>query len=282
MEEQKKYYVYRFKNKEDTIVYVGRTIDLANRFKQHEHLTADVVKIEHIECSSEAEMVWKEIYYINLYYNNKSTNTLDVYTNEKMQDIGLKDKWKEYNYFSNMTSIDDNIEQQYNKYVLNFPQLNYKKLITIVDHKINDIGNNLYALSEKWFKDNPNYVKQLKNNILNYYMNIVKDKDKSKCLWTTYIQYYNDLKGKGYTKCFYYTNKNSNQEHSDKIYLAYLENNFMNNGQLNSLTQDQYALTHLLQFIINSGIKDGKEIIIYIPSSRMRKLLTDWINKQTN
>lgn len=266
------YYVYRFKNDKDIIVYVGRTINLENRFKRHEHLTQDVVKIEYIKCSSEAEMVWKEIYYINLYYNELSTNTLDVYQNEKMQDIGLQDNWKEYIYFSKIHN-DMNDE-------LIIPYLNYKELITIIDHyKLNSIGDNIYALSEKWFKDNPDQVRQLKNNILNYYMNIIKDKDKNKkCLWTTYMQYYNELKGKGYTKGFYYTDYSKNK---DKIYLAYLENNFANNGLQNDLTQDQYALTCILQFLFKSGLKDGKRITVYIPSKRMRELLINWIEKQT-
>lgn len=268
------YYVYRFKNNKDIIIYVGKTINLENRFKQHEHLTSDVEKIEYIECSSEAEMVWKEIYYINLYYNELSKNILDVYKNEKMQNIGLKDSWKEYTPFSN----------RLNKVMIDefaIPHLNYKELITIIDHyKLNSIGDNMYALSEKWFKDNPYRVKQLKNNIFNYYMNIIKDKDKAeKCLWITYIQYYNNLKGKGYTKGFYYTKYNKSK-YKDKIYLAYIENNFMNNNLQSNLTQDQYALTCILQFLFKSGLRDGKRITVYVPSKRMRNLLIDWIEAQ--
>ena len=66
---ERKYYVYRFFNKDNVITYVGRTIDLYKRFLQHDHLTDEVAKIEYIECDSEAEMAWKEVYYINLYYN---------------------------------------------------------------------------------------------------------------------------------------------------------------------------------------------------------------------
>lgn len=68
------YYVYRFKNKDDVIVYVGRTVNLKQRFLQHDHLTDEVKAIEYIECNTEADMIWKEIYYINLYYNKLSTN----------------------------------------------------------------------------------------------------------------------------------------------------------------------------------------------------------------
>ena len=92
------------------------------------------------------------------------------------------------------------------------------------------------------------------------------------------MPHYDDLKGKGYTKGFYYNKKNSG--YKDKIYLAYLENNFIGVNQSSNLTQDQYALTCLLEFIFKSGIRDGKRITVYIPSKRMRKLLESWIREQ--
>ena len=44
------------------------------------------------------------------------------------------------------------------------------------------------------------------------------------------------------------------------------------------VNEDGYALSTMLQWIWRSAIRDGKEINIYIPSKRMRTLLTDWIN----
>ena len=89
-----KYYVYRFKDKNDNILYVGRTHDLKRRFYQHSHLTDNIVTIEYIECPTETDMVIKEIYYINLYFNEKSTNAKDVY--DKPSDFGFNDKWIKY------------------------------------------------------------------------------------------------------------------------------------------------------------------------------------------
>lgn len=94
MEEQKTYYVYRFKDNKENILYVGRTHNLEQRFRQHEHLTDNITKIEYIECLSETDMVIKEIYYINLYINDNSTNVKDVY--DKPIDYGFNDEWKEY------------------------------------------------------------------------------------------------------------------------------------------------------------------------------------------
>lgn len=273
MKEQNKYYVYRFKDQNDNIVYVGRTKNLLQRLHSHEQLD-QVCKVEYIQCSSEAEMVWKEIYYINLYYNEFSRNKSDVYQNEPMKDIGLKDTWR--HCWHNHVIDHENNYENFEKHFENLHMENYKELITIVDHeKLNAIGDSKYALSEKWFRDNPEKVKQLKNNVLNYFMNIIKDNDKNnKCLWITYPMYYDALKGKGYTKGYYYRNS----ENIDRVYLAYLENNFIANNSSNN--QDAYALSHLLSFLFQSGIRDGKRITVYIPSSRMRSLLENWIEEQ--
>lgn len=89
-----KYYVYRFKDKNDNILYVGRTHNLKKRFNQHSHLTDNIVTIEYIECAAETDMVIKEIYYINLYFNENSTNIKDIY--DKPSDLGFNDKWIKY------------------------------------------------------------------------------------------------------------------------------------------------------------------------------------------
>ena len=43
------------------------------------------------------------------------------------------------------------------------------------------------------------------------------------------------------------------------------------------ITENQYALTKLLQFMFKSALSKGNEIWIYIPSKRMRNLLNSWI-----
>lgn len=103
-----KFYVYRFKDKNDNILYVGKTHDLKQRFRNHEHLTDNVITIEYIECQTETEMTIKEIYYINLYYNENSTNVKDVY--DKPSDLGFKDRWIKYEYKHN-----NNNELDYDK-----------------------------------------------------------------------------------------------------------------------------------------------------------------------
>ena len=172
---ERKYYVYRFLNKQNIIVYVGRTGNLHQRFLQHEHLTDDIERIEYIECDSEAEMAWKEIYYINLYYNDLSTNISDVYLNGKMKDIGLNDKWKRYKYDHQLKNKDIGLLERYNKYVIEVPDHDYKSLIHIIDHeKLNAIGKDKFAISQKWFNDHKydGLVDKLRRNTTNFFRNI--------------------------------------------------------------------------------------------------------------
>lgn len=74
-----KYYVYRFVNKDDVIVYVGSSTNMTKRFLNHMQLQDDIDRIEFIECESEAEMAWKEVYYINLFYNSLSKNKNNIF-----------------------------------------------------------------------------------------------------------------------------------------------------------------------------------------------------------
>ncbi len=90
-------------------------------FIQHYHLNEDVVKIEYIECQTEADMVWREIYYINLYYNEMSTNISDVYDNGKITNMYLEDKWIEYKIAPPQRVLKNNLlVENYTKHVLNF------------------------------------------------------------------------------------------------------------------------------------------------------------------
>lgn len=280
---KQKFYVYRFKNAEEIILYVGRTKNLTQRFKQHEHLTSDVVRIEYIECSSEAEMVWKEIYYINLFYNELSTNTADVYNNGKITDINLNDTWIEYNTeLLTQSRVDYNISlNTYNSFLEDIPKYDYKNLIHILDYyKMNEIGKDKHALSEKWFSTNNELTKKIKNNSINFFRNIRKCYSQQ-ILWTCYNKEL--IKAQGYTKGYVglYEYNNIKGLYHERTELAYLANVFYPVNIKNpELTDDQYALYNLLNFIFQSGLYYGKEINIYIPSKRMRTLLEKWINEQ--
>ena len=44
------------------------------------------------------------------------------------------------------------------------------------------------------------------------------------------------------------------------------------------LNQDLWALSELIQWVWRGCIRDSKEMNLYIPSYRMRGLITDWLD----
>ena len=284
---ERKYYVYRFLNKDNVITYVGRTVDLYKRFLQHDHLTDKVARIEYIECDSKAEMAWKEVYYINLYYNELSTNISDVYLGGQMKDIGLNDKWKRYKYQYQPGNRDIGTLEKYNKYVVDVPNYDYKSLIHIIDHeKLNEIAKDKYAITQKWFNEHKydGLVDQLRRSVVNFFCNLTPNGNSNSThnnLWTTYEEFREEIKGKGFVKAFTYLSDDTEKDYSDRTNLEYIANIFypvtiQNNFEV---TENQYALTELLQFMFKSALSKGNEIWIYIPSKRMRNLLKSWVEK---
>jgi len=78
------YCVYRFKDEDDNILYVGKTSNIHKRMKQHfidkstlqSYVYNKVNKIEYIVCNNEQDMTEKEKYFISKYKNTIYNKTL--------------------------------------------------------------------------------------------------------------------------------------------------------------------------------------------------------------
>ena len=46
--------------------------------------------------------------------------------------------------------------------------------------------------------------------------------------------------------------------------------------------EDIWALSELIQWLFRSAIREEKEVNLYMPSSRMRSLLKDWLDSCTD
>lgn len=46
------------------------------------------------------------------------------------------------------------------------------------------------------------------------------------------------------------------------------------------MNEDVFALSEMVQWIWRSAIREGNPINIYVPSARMRDLLTRWMNDE--
>ena len=72
---------------------------------------------------------------------------------------------------------------------------------------------------------------------------------------------------------------------SHKKFMAYMPNTFMDPQIRNFLTQhgvrieeDSYALNRMIQWLWRGCIRNGQDMHVFVPSTRMRKLLVDWLH----
>lgn len=95
------------------------------------------------------------------------------------------------------------------------------------------------------------------------------------------------------SKCYVPCNARATNDYQDRWALVYACNMFPNkynvryfeyrqktNGIKVDVNEDYFALSCMLQWIWRSRIRKGEPIKIYIPSVRMRRLLTDWLNNK--
>ncbi|PIH59207.1 hypothetical protein [Paenibacillus sp. LK1] len=158
--------------------------------------------------------------------------------------------------------------------------------INIYDGILNKIGEGNYSLSKSWYLNKKHLHKQLKNNTLNYFSNIMNSKS-DKNMWTTYKDFKPKISGKGYTKGYVSVNERSTNKYQNKNVLVYTVNRFLSpilEGYFKSMNikvdQEMFALSELIQWIWRSAIRNNQRIDIYLPSERMRRLLVSWLNDE--
>lgn len=166
-------------------------------------------------------------------------------------------------------------------------------LIHILDEpKLNAIGDGRFNLSHSWYKrhteenrntEHPEIV-QLRKNMFNVLKNRWEAKQ-SEIMWSVYKEFRDLFNGGGYNQSFLPFNKRATNDFSSRKYLAYcvnispntLEVMFYRNRGI-TIDSDMYALSTMVQWLFRSAIRNGEEIYLYLPSVRMRSLLTQWLD----
>nr|DAJ99279.1 MAG TPA: putative ATP-dependent RNA helicase [Caudoviricetes sp.] len=156
--------------------------------------------------------------------------------------------------------------------------------------KINSIGDKSTALSVAWYqknrgKDERISVRQLSKNLANVFGNIYNANSKT-ALWTTYKRYMDDVANGRWKKSYLQCAARATNEYRDRCHLAYCINPYLNPFMKRyfssygvEVKEDEYALSEMIQWVWRSAIRDGNEIWIYIPSSRMRRLFSNWLDE---
>lgn len=171
---------------------------------------------------------------------------------------------------------------------------NPRDLIQIVDsERMNKVGSRKEALG---VVDQRRYAKgsvvatTVRDNLTNYFKNTTYCQSKpEERLWTCLNEAVPVFKGAGYTKRHIPHNIKAVNSYMGTHHLAYVFNANMHPEPYKYLASrgeeyipdlDRYSLTELLQWIYRSRVRLDEPITLYIPSSRMRHLLLDWIEGQ--
>lgn len=170
-----------------------------------------------------------------------------------------------------------------------------RPLIEICENKkLNSIGgsyrdsaNSLRAtaFSINWTVNNQEALVQLRKNMQNYYKNLTDSSGKER-MWTTFKRFKTKLKSQTCTeRGFVNIAARATNDYADRKYLCYTINRYMNPFLVNffskrgiKVSQDEYALSEMIQWIWRSAIRNDEKIYIYIPSERMRNLLKNWLD----
>lgn len=174
-------YVYRFLNKENEIIYIGKTKELNKRLSNHSHLSkecySEIKYIEYIKLLNYDEMSIYERYYINKFnpkYNIQSKNNSEFrFELPNIKWVKWADiKIEKYNLSNNKVIV------------INFPDFNvisrndFFKLIEIskIINKDSSNFNRKIFSNHLGFKDEKSFDKIISKLIKQNF--IIKNKDK--------------------------------------------------------------------------------------------------------
>ena len=164
----------------------------------------------------------------------------------------------------------------------------FKNRFVIYNDGKDDFFKKDTSLSKTWFNNHRSdkLVKQLKNNIYNFVRNVCNVKSSS-ILWTTYESAQKLIEGDGFKRAFLECNARATNKYKDRNVLVYALNYYLPPEITNffehkgvEVDKDKIALAMMLQWIWRSAIRVNCEsrVYIYIPSARMKKLFTDWLD----
>lgn len=172
------------------------------------------------------------------------------------------------------------------------PPVDYSRLIHVLeDRRLNEVGDTRTALSVSWFNthgESTPEIQALRNNLYTYFQYRCRGSRKSSRMWTCFKDYADRLLGdKGrYKDSFVQVGARATNDLSDRTHLAYIANRFVDPNIAKffadkniRIDPKDFALAEMLQWIWRSAIRLDREIWIYIPSSRMRWLLKDWMRE---
>lgn len=184
----------------------------------------------------------------------------------------------------------------------------FSSLINIYDGKYNELGAKRNAFSINWLRQcKPEKLEEIRKAMRNYKNSINAPTDS--VMWTTTKQFGINSKlekagGFKFTHILTQEEKNlppreqkkllqfvpcnarATNEYRNRTTLMYMLNYYMLpdyeqyfKARGYDLNLEKISLSVLIQWIWRSAIRDGKPINLFLPSSRMRRILCEWLGK---
>lgn len=155
----------------------------------------------------------------------------------------------------------------------------------IEDDRVNNIGDVRSALCVNWFKSrrrNNGSIKALGRNI--HWAAYQEGAKSADAMWTVYKEHKDMIDTNGYKGGFVSCNCRASNEYCNRWFAAYCVNVFINpvvkryfESRHIYLDSDGYALSEMVQWVWRSSVRSGGDIVLYIPSSRMRQIFKEWL-----
>ena len=153
------------------------------------------------------------------------------------------------------------------------------------------MGEENTALSATWYyhqKPRNGKHKIVMNNARNY-LERKQCSPAADALWSCFSGAKKKYSVRNYASAFCACNARATNEYSSRHHLAYLINVFDNPFVISwfkehgvTVDNNTFALSQLLQWIWRSAIRNGEPVDLYLPSSRMRRLLMNWLGENSS
>lgn len=153
------------------------------------------------------------------------------------------------------------------------------------EHEMNRYASDETALSTNWCRSHRRQQEYLRRHMNTFCRSRCKAKAKD-LMWSCYKSQEKHFDTPGFRSNMVPFNTKASNEYRDRFALAYMLNayqqpwigKYLEDFGL-TYDNDGYALSNMIQWIWRSAIRDGKEVWLYLPSSRMRRLLNEWMDR---
>lgn len=154
------------------------------------------------------------------------------------------------------------------------------KIHILENDPLNNIGERKNALSKTWYKNKKkSELTKIGDNMYTFFRHRcgVKEND---AIWTVFKGVETKSYVNGYWGAFLASNARATNNYKDRHCIAYPINKFINPCiekffQMKDIymSHETFAVSEAIQFIYRGAIRQGEDIKVYMPSSRMRSLI---------